>query len=226
MSDETQTQSQAPETSQQSPTLDQVYKQFNVEAEAQSFQPQRQVQAQQQQQQKAESVVPDPVLDPQGYKSWQGQQSQFVQQALSQIQGQLTQFQRERLVAKEEADIKSAVQKFKSVAGDEVDDDAAEVALGLKARKDPRFLAVYQNRDKNPQAWQAAVSAYAGEFKSKNQFKIDPQIAENQRAAKQSIQGSQAKQKDDEPTGDDKRFHGKTGRGFDREWRNYIDGGY
>lgn len=212
-------------------TLDQVYAKFNVEAEASNFQPQRQEQqVQTQQPQKQEVAVPDPVLDPQGYKTWQGNQSQLVQQSLSQIQGQLSQFQRERLVQKEEADIKSAVQQFRSVTGEEVDEDMAEVALGLKARKDPKFLSVYRNRWKNPTAWKAAVSALANEFKSKSSFKIDPQIAENQRAAKLSIQGSQAKTSKDLPTGDERRFldnNGQplTGTAYQRAWRNYIDGG-
>lgn len=233
---EEQSQSEVPDTSTQqqggeekTQTLDDVYKTFNVEAEAQSFHPQReqaqtQQQPQQQQQPKQEVAVPDPVLDPAGYKAWAGNQSQFVQQALSQIQGQLSQFQVERLRSKEEADIKSAVQQFRSVTGDDVDDDIAEVALGQKARKDPKFLAVYQNRAKNPNAWRAAVSAYANEFKSKSTFKIDPQIAENQRAAKQSIQGSQTKQKDDESTNPiERRLVNKTGRDFEREWRNIVD---
>lgn len=220
-----QSQSQAPDTStqqQETPSLEQVYKTFNVEAEAQSFHPQKEQVQTQQQPQKA-VAVPDPVLDPDGYKTWQGQQSQFLQQTLSQIQGQLSSFQRERLVAKEEADIKSAVQKFRSVTGEDIDEDVAEVALGARVRKDPKFLAVYKNRDKNPQAWNAALSAYANEFKAKASFKIDPQIAENQRAAKQSIQGSQAKQQEDTKNPLEKRLEGKTGNAFSAEWRRIVD---
>jgi hypothetical protein len=225
MAEQEQSQSQAPDTSTQTTeapqSLDQVYKQFNVEETAQSFQPQPQVQTQQQPQRQDVSV-PDPVLDSEGFKKWQSQQSQSLQQAVSSIKGELGALQVERLKRAEEADIKSAVQRFRSVTGDDVDEDLAEVALGQKARKDPKFLSVYQNRARNPQAWNAAVTAYANEFKSKTQFKIDPIIAENQRAAKQSI-GSQVKKNQDEVTGDEAHFKGKTGKEFAAAWRNYID---
>ena len=222
----TQTTSTEQSSSTEAPqSLDQVYKQFNVEEAAQTFQP-KQAQTQQlqtQTQQKTEVAVPDPVLDSEGFKKWQGNQSQNLQQALSSVQGELTAIRVERLRSKEEADIKSAVQRFKSVAGDDVDEDVAEIALGQRARKDPKFLTVYQNRDKNPVAWNAAVSALANEFKTKNQFRIDPTIAENQRAAKQSV-GSQAKQSQDTETNPlESKLKGKTGREFEREWRNLVD---
>ena len=230
MAEQEQSQSQTPETSttQQTQTeapqsLDQVYKQYNVEAEAQSFQPQPQPQqVQQQQVQRTDVAVPDPVLDAEGFKKWSGQQSQTLQTALHSVQGELTGMRVERLRAREEADIKSAVQRFKSVAGEDIDEDMAEVVLGQRARKDPKFLSVYQNRSKNPVAWNAAVAALANEFKTKTQFKIDPKIAEDQRAAKQSI-GSQTRQAQDETTGDEAQFKGKTGAEFTRAWRNYID---
>lgn len=231
MAEQEQTQSPAPQSSTQSTeasseapqSLDQVYKQYNVEETAKSFQPQVQTQQPQQQVQQTQEVsVPDPVLDSEGFRKWQGNQSQVLRQSLTSVHGELTALRFERQRAKEEADIKSAVQKFRGVTGNEVDEDMAEVALGSKARKDPKFLAVYQNRERNPAAWNAAVSAYANEFKSKTQFKIDPNIAENQRAAKQSI-GSQVKSGKDEATGDDALFSGKTGGEFARAWRNYID---
>lgn len=224
MSEEQQS-SPEPTVSNETQSLDQVYRQFNVEAEAQSFQPQREVQ-QQAAPVKQNPAVPDPVLDAAGHKAWLAQQSDLTQQALSQISEKLSRFERAQVVQREEADIKNAVQKFRQVAGEDVDDDIAEVALGQKARKDPKFLAVYQNRHKNPQAWSAAVSAYANEFKGKHTFKVDSQIAENQRAAKLSTQGSQTKQKDDTPQGDAARFHGKTGHAFTQEWDRYVNSSY
>jgi hypothetical protein len=224
MSDEAQQSSESQTASNETQSLDQVYEKFNVESEAQSFQPQREVQ--QAAPVKQNPAVPDPVLDPAGHKAWLGQQSDLTQQALSQISQKLSQFERAQVLQREEADIKNAVQKFRAVAGEDVDDDIAEVALGHKARKDPKFLSVYQNRHKNPQAWNAAVSAYANEFKGKHTFKVDSQIAENQRAAKLSTQGSQTQQKDDAPKGDGARFHGKTGHAFTQEWDRYVSNSY
>lgn len=218
-----QSPSPAPDSSNTPQSLDEVYKAYNVDVEAQSFNPQRD-QVQQQPPAKQEAI-PDPVLDPNGYRDWQGKQSQFVQQSLSSLHGELTQMRAERVKAREEADIKSAVQKFRSVTGDEVDEDIAEIAMGQRARKDPKFLAVYNNRSKNPQAWNAAVTALAGEYKSKSSMKIDSQIAENQRAAKLSI-GSQTKTQKDEPTGVEATLAGKSGKDFDRAWRNLVDNNY
>lgn len=222
-------QSSSEQTQQQSssPSLDDVYKQFNVEEAASSFNPQREQKQEQSQRQTQQTpvAVPDPVLDPNGYKTWAGNQHQLLQDALSKVEGQLNSMTVERIRQREEADIKSAVQQFQSVAGEDVDPDLAEIALGHRARKDPKFLAVWQNRGKNPAAFKAAVSALASEFKSKNMMKVDPQIAENQRAAKNSI-GSQTKSRADEPAGDDKRFVNKSGREFEQEWRRYVDSSY
>ena len=61
-----------------------------------------------------------------------------------------------------------------------------EIALGLKARRDPKFMSIYQNRHKNPAAWNAALGAVAGEIKSKVQFRQDSQLTENVIAAKEA----------------------------------------
>lgn len=225
MSEEQSSSPEQTSSTEQTQSLEQVYKEFNVEAEAQSFQPQREpVQRAAPVQQNP--AVPDPVLDPNGYKTWASQQHEFTQSALSQINQKISQFERSQVVAREEADIKKAVEKFKAVAGSDVDEDVAEVALGQKARKDPKFLAVYQNRSKNPAAWNAAVSAFANEFKGKYSFKVDPQLAANQQAAKLSTQGSQTTKKDDTPSGDEARFHGKTGAAFAAEWSRYTNSSY
>lgn len=198
MAEEVQEQAPSPEpapsTEQASEqTLQDVYKQYNVEDAAAEFQPQRQepVQQQQPQQPPAQigSEIPDPVLDQAGFKNWLAAQNSTVKQTLA----GLTQFQQQmaasELRRQEEADIKSAVQTVKEKIGD-IDDDFVEIALGQKARKDSKFLSIYQNRNKNPGAWKAALGAVAAEFKGKYQFRQDSQLTENVRAAKQSTQTS------------------------------------
>ena len=234
---EEQTQSTTPESSeaqqqtQQTQTLDDVYKQFNVDEAASSFQPRREPQQPQVQpaqggiQSQPSQPMPDPVTDLDGYQRWLASQNASVQNSLYAVTTELQALRAERVKSKEETDIKNAVSRFRQTAGEDVDEDMAEVALGLRAKKDPKFLSVYVNRDKNPNAWNAAIVAFANEFKSKHQFKVDPAIAEAQRAAKASI-GSQATEKDGEPTGDDKRFANKSGREFDAEWQRYIHQGY
>lgn len=228
MSDQnTQGASETPSTSDSSQdggdqTLEQVYKQFNVDEVANDFQPQRQ---QQQQQAPAENAMPDPVLDPSGHRNWQAQQSNVFKQSLQAIHGQLTQLQVERMKAQEETDIRQAVSRVKEKIGGTLDDDFIEIALGQKARRDPKFLSIYQNRGKNPNAWNAALGAVANEFKGKFQYRTDPQLTENTRAAKQSTQTSLTTKDQDDRSPLEKRLEGKTGREFTAEWDRMVHGG-
>lgn len=208
-------------------TLEQVYKQFNVEETANQFQPQFQPSApapQPQQQPAAPQQpvvgdVPDPILDPQGFKSWSATQTQETRRALSQLAQTQQQIYVAEMRRQEEADIRSAVSKVKEKIGD-IDDDFVEIALGQRARKDPKFHAVYQNRHKNPAAWNAALGAVATEIKGKYQFRQDPQLTENLRAAKQSTQNSlTSKDTGSNNSIEDRLATAKTQREFDKMWR-------
>lgn len=234
MAEQEQTTSteQSSSTEQQPASLEAVYQRFNVEAEAREFKPSQTQQTQQTQSASpaATAAVPDPVLDPTGYKAWVSQQSEFTKQALSSVDAKLNALVEHQVRTREVAAIRDAVQKFKSVVGDEVDDDMAEAMLAVKAKKDPKFLAVYNKREQNPAAWSAALSAYGNEMKQKTSFRVDSQIAENVRAAKNSI-GSQTTRKDNTPPPEERQFldnNGQplTGAQFDRAWRDYIDRGY
>lgn len=177
------------------PTLDEVYSQFNVEAESSSFNPQ--VQHQQpaaqpaaQPQPSPGTEIPDPVLDQNGFKAYLARQGSEYKTALSQLTQAHQRIAVQEIKRREEADIKAAVSHVREKVGEDFDDDFIEVALGQKARKDPKFLAIYQQREKKPDAWKAALSAVGNEMKSKFTFRTDPQLAENVRAAKQSTQST------------------------------------
>lgn len=222
--EEQQTPSVEQETSGDA-TLDQVYEQYKVEDVAQQFAPQR-AQAPQPapQQPPAMPTIPDPVLDPQGFRQSYASETAVLRQSVQALQSQLSQIGQREAKAREEADIKAAISTVQD-AGFQADPDFVEIALGQKARQDSKFLAIYQNRHRNPQAWKAALGAVANEFKGKYQFRADAQLAENVRAAKTSSSTSQSTQRAD-VTGDDARFHGKTGRDFDAEWSRYVNAGY
>ena len=218
-------------------TLDQVYSKFNVDQQASEFSPQRQSAPQQQSQPQYQPQVqnqtmeafgvPDPILNSDQHKAWLLSQNAQVRQALSSLHQTQQQMVADQVRRKEEADISKAVSTVKAKVGEGVDDDFIEIALGQKARKDPRFLAIYNNRDKNPQAWNAALNAVSNEFKKTFAFKPDNQLAENVRAAKQSTQSSLTTRSDNRSGNPlEQRFEGKTGRDFDAEWRRLIGGGY
>ena len=227
MSEQTQSTSTEQGTSTEAApeqTLEQVYKQFNVEETAQQFQPQPQSAPQQPSQpaapqQPMATEVPDPILDPQGFKSWSATQAKSTQEALSRLHQTQQQIYVAEMQRREEADIRSAVQKVQEKVGD-IDPDFVEIALGQKARKDPKFMSIYQNRHKNPAAWNAALGAVASEFKGKYQFRQDPQLTENLRAAKQSTQGSLTTRDTGSANPIEERLgSAKTQAEFDRMWR-------
>lgn len=181
-------------------TLDDVYKRFPIEAEASSFQArpvQREVQQEApQKDQQQEVQIPDPTLDPTGYRAYEQRKERehaTSKQALQQLDGKLNGILRATVKAQEEADIKGAVSEVNEHLGDrKLDPDEVEIRLGTKARKDPRFAAIWQNRHKNPAAMKAALRAIAGEIAKKTEYRLDPQIAENQRALKEATSSTKA----------------------------------
>lgn len=233
MAEQEQSVSQEPQTSTDTsePTLEQVYKQFNVEETASEFrqepiQRQEPVIPQQTATPNLGSEIPDAVLDQAGFKSWLAAQSADTRKAL----GELRQTQQRIAVAEmrrqEESDIKGAVSTVKELVGGELDDDFVEIALGQKARKDPRFARIWSDRHKNPAALKAALRAVGNEFKGKYQFRQDSQLTENVRAARQSTQTTQTTQADTSDNPVDKALAGaKTQKEFENIWARYLHNG-
>lgn len=168
--------------------LEKVYKDFGVEAEAASFKPETQApQAPAPQPQTPAPQKFDP-FDPSFPQHMQAvsQAAAQAQSALSQLQGQHTALQRQLHSQRVEADLKQAVGVVAEKSG--LDPDIAEVALEARARKDPRFLQIWNNRAQNPKAFQAALDAFSGEAKERFAVRQDPQLVENQRAVRASQQ--------------------------------------
>jgi hypothetical protein len=176
--------------------LDKVYQDFGIEDTASTFQPQSPQPAQQttQPQPPAAPKVPDP-FDP-NFQQYQAQIANGVSslhQQLQSTQQKLSQMEANMARRQTEADIKQAVGLITEKAG--IEPDIAEVALEAKARQDPRFLKIWNNRSANPKAFQAALAAVAGEFQQKFTVRQDPQLVENQRAVKAAQQQMATTQK-------------------------------
>ncbi len=178
----TQTQTQ---TETATNPLEKVYSDFTIEDTAASFQPAPQPPAQPVTQ--APPKAPDP-FDP-NFGQWQGAVSNQVTsltQAVTQAAGKLNQIERQIVQRQVEADIKQAAGTIASAAG--IDPEIAEVHLEVTARKAPKFKAIWENRGKNPKAFEAAIKAVSELAKEKYTVRQDPQLAENQRAMKVSQQ--------------------------------------
>jgi hypothetical protein len=205
--------------------LEQVYEQFNVDAEAQSFQPQQAQVQQPQQTAPAMPAIPDPVLDPAGFKQWQAAQSGEVLRELNGLkQHALRQMVAEKNRAEAE-EVKQLVSQANEVVGlPKEDADLIEFAYAKQIRDDKKFAAVYANRDKNPKAWAAASKAMNESLAKKFSVRADPQLAENQKALKQAQQTSATtKQTSSNPL--EERLAGKNGAEFEREWNKMVRGG-
>jgi hypothetical protein len=230
MSEEAKTQSEAPaQTSTEAPavesTLDDVYSKYNVEDTAQQFsaQPEKQPQQHQQQQPQAQPVqdahvsIPDPTLDPAGYKSWETaryRDQQSLRQALHSVAGKLNAYEQAAARQAEEADIKRAVEQVNGHLGEsKLDPDVVEISLGAEARRDARFQVLWNNRHKNPKAFQEGIKAFSSKLAKKFSMRADPQIAENQRALKEATSTKATTTPEDSETD---RIGKLTGSAFDR----------
>ena len=213
-------QAQTPAAPQEQPSpLEKVYTDFKIEDQAASFQPQQQAQPVQQQ---APVVpkAPDP-FDPnfQQYVGGLAQSTALLNSSLHQTQAQLTAMQQQIARERVEADISKAVGKITEKAG--IEPEIAEVALEAKARQDQRFRSVWENRHKNPKAFEAAINAVAMEFQQKFTVRQDTQLVENQRAVKASQQQMATTTKTDK----NDEWASMSRQERDVAWRRLVSGG-
>ena len=163
--------------SEQPETLDDVYKEFDVETQAEEF--------------KAEpeptpvtQEIPDP-LDTDAYRNYERQNNDAIMKELDSVKAKLTEFQKGQQEAQISKDIQQAVEFIKpKVEG--VKEKAIEIQLEMKAAEDPKFKRLWDNRNSNPTAWNRALSAFANEVAETHSIKQDPQLTENMRAVAQS----------------------------------------
>lgn len=229
MSEEVTQQTEATQSSTPAePTLDDVYSKFKVEDTAQEFKAQPETKAPQQQAQPVQPVqdqhisVPDPIQDPTGYKSWATEQHRNLGALRQALQGMAGEIQKDRIAraqAAEEADIKRAVEQVNTHLGDsKLDPDVVEISLGAEARRDSRFLALWNNRHKNPEAFKAGVKAFSAKLAQKFSMRTDPQIAENQRALKEATSTKATTAAEDSES---EKIGKLTGAQFDRALDRY-----
>lgn len=172
------------------PMLEDVYKEFNVSPQEQQTQPPVSQPIQQVPQQPAvppEVAIPDPALDPEGHRIFTrntlNEQNQ-LKGALRAVVQHVQSEQQARAKAQEEADIKKAVETVSSKL--KADPDFTEIAIAQRYKKDAKFKAIWDNRSKNPEALDKGLKALANELSQKFEFRVDPQLVENQRAMKEA----------------------------------------
>lgn len=135
-------------------------------------------------------VIPtsfDP-LDPDSAKQFAEANAQGIgalQSRIEQLDQLYTAQQQEREQAKFRADLNRAVDTVAEQAG--IDNkDYVEWKLNRLAEENPGFLNIWENRDLKPQALEETLKAAAHQMKGELEFKADPQLAENHRAAQET----------------------------------------
>lgn len=171
MNDET---SQQPD---QSPTLDEVYSEFNVQTPPVQSQPNVQPQANTQPEYK---TVPDPISDTDSFNSYVGQSLAANQTEIANLRSEIQEERNSLAREKEESEIKGIASEISKEAG--IKPNMAEVALAVKYREDAKFAHIWDNRNSNPAAFKKAMAIVSNEFKGEYAVKQDPQLVENQRA--------------------------------------------
>jgi hypothetical protein len=166
------------------PTLNDVYSQYNVQAQAQEFKEQTKPAA-------APAAIPDQVLDPDGFNHYMTtmnanhhEMEQNMSSQLDAVNQQLSALSESQTVA----DISNAVDSLAKHA-DGIDKSILEGQLNLRASKDPLFMSLWRNRQANPEAFNNGLAALGREISSKMPT-VNPQTAEAQQALLDAAQSS------------------------------------
>ena len=194
MNEEINQQSQAPaETAvpaAETQTLESIAKELSVTEQAQQFTsavPQYQ-QPQQFVQQQA-FRAPDPITDPEGYNRFLLQQTQTLtelSQATKSLTDKYQSWERTTQEQRINQDVDKAVTRVNEKL--KVDPMLAEIALEKMYRTDANFKRIWDNRERNPQAYERALDVVADKLVPMFNTRQDPKIAGDIRAAKTSQQ--------------------------------------
>lgn len=164
-------------------------------------------------------------MDPEGYKRFVAQQSLMssqLQTSLSTLNQRLEAFERQQVQAKVDADIQRAVTKVNEKL--KVDPMLCEIALDKMYRTDANFKRIWDNREKNPAAFEKALDIVSQKLSPMFQVRQDPQLTENQRAAQASQRTMASTQKSDVPSGQEALYNASNAADFDKAWEAFKRG--
>lgn len=167
-------------------TLESLSREFNVEEQASNFQAQP---AQQYVQQPQNQWLPDPIADPDGFNHYSRQQNEVLSkldQTVRSLNDKIQSYENQTKQQKIDADVERAVSRVNEKWN--TDPLMAEIALEKMYRSDANFKKIWDNRDRNPKAYEKALDVLADKLAPTFSIRQDPQLTENQLAAKKSQQ--------------------------------------
>ena len=213
--DESQTTQETTKTEAPEVTLDDVYRDAGLDKiVVETTQPRQEPVTQP----KVEpSSVPDPY-DTENFKAYQARllaETTALRQNQASLAAYVTNVERERAKTTLEADISKSVERVNEVVG-HPKPKVIEAMLDAEARENPKFKALWENRSKNPSAWDNALKITAKKFAEDLSVKVDPSLVAAQRARKDSQKqmATTAPEEPDERWSDDSKF--------DQQWEQLL----
>ena len=173
--------------------------------------------------------LPDPAsqgqVEPQTTQPATTETSADVASQLQQLSAELNQFRQERAQAEVTADINRAVDLVAQESGIE-NKDYVQFKLNKLAESDENFGKIWDNRHAKPEVLESALKAAAQSMKNDLDFKADPQLVENHRAAQESTKTSQSTVESEYSNELGERLgQAQNPAEFDRIWRSIMNGG-
>lgn len=170
------------------------------------------------------SKVPDPY-DTEAFKAYIARQSAettALRSTLGNVAQFLTTMQAKEAKTALESDIKSAVEKVNTDI--QAKPKLVEALLDAEARENPKFKAIWENRQKNPVALDNALKILTKKFGDELSVKVDPALVEAQRARKaaQKQMATTTAESDESPL--EQRLAAAQGSDFDSEWQKLLGG--
>lgn len=229
MTTETQTQD-TQQTEVKEVTLDDVYKEAGLDKFATDTSTQQTPQRQDTQQTQDTKVEPSSVPDPydaENFKAYMTRQAAGqteMQQAVRAMAQHLTAKQQAEAVATTKADIDKAVSTINEVVG-HPKAKVIEAALDGMVREDVRLKAIWDNRAKNPTAWNNALKIVSKQIAEDFSVKVDPSLVSAQRARKESQRQMATTTQESNSSPIEEKLGAAQGADFDLAWQQLVSGG-
>lgn len=208
-------------------TLDDVYRDAGLDkVVAQDTTQQTQRQETKQETKAEPSSVPDPY-DTENFKAFIARQAAGtteLHKAVTEMSRFLTAQQQKAALEATRGDVEKSVQAIEEVV-QLGKPKVIEAYLDGMVREDPRMKALWENRTKNPVAWQKACAFAATKMAEDFSLKVDPDLQKAQRARKDTQKQMATTTDKDSANPTEERLAKAQGADFSREWESLVTGG-
>ena len=223
------TTTEAAQTTEKEVTLDDVYRESGLDKETTQAvtQTATETKTTEEATKKVEpSSIPDP-FDTENFKAFLAREAAGkteLEKAVRAMANHLSAKAQQEVVATTRADIDKAVGAINEVVN-YPKPKVIEAALDGMVREDPRLKAIWNNRGKNPGAWNNALKIVTKQIAEDFSVKVDPSLVAAQRARKESQKQMATTANDSGASPLEERLGAAQGEEFEREWGKLLGHG-